>query len=390
MKNVLLASTALVAFAGAAAADVSFSGDANFKYLSGGTVDANASAGTPAVTTTERFDWGVDFNIAFSQELDNGLTAGVAMELDIVDDEVNGDGSLDVSDFVVSLTGDMAGLFIGDTQAAAKNRWASAGDMEADDFSSQDGGNGEVYLRGDVTFGSVEMSIGGILGEIATKDANATYDASNATLEQLSFGAVATFGTVKAILAYQEEGPAAGLDAVSGDYVGASVLGVNLSTTLAGATVELAYAARDDFGGNNGETSTGLEVTYPIGDTITLGAYYVMEDDDTNPNEEDNYGVSVKYAQGPLTVGVFYRQEQTVDDYGIDLDYDLGNGVTLYAGFAGGNGSDDGYYLGGKYDLGGGAAFEATFVDAGIRDTGDEYFEGDWAQGTTLALSFKF
>ncbi|MEM7295098.1 MAG: porin, partial [Pseudomonadota bacterium] len=373
MKRILLTSTALVAFAGAAAADISLSGDANLKYIAGDTV-----AGT---TTADRYDWGVDINVTASQELDNGLTASASFEMDLIDDTL-GDSSTGLSDYRLSLVGENAGLYFGDTEGPAANRWSSAGDMEADGFSAQDGGTGEVYLRGDATFGAVDISIGGIIGEVATVDTDTTYQGNNATFEQLGFSATASLGTVNVIVAYQEEGPAA-LEAVSGDYTPNEILGIALSTTLGGATIELAYADKTSLTGTtDGETSTGIEITYPVSDAITLGAYYVNEEED-DATVDDNVGVSIDYSAGALTLSAAWEQEQSKDGIDVNIDYDLGNGFMLQAG-ASGEQDDDGYYIGATYDLGNGGEVEIVHVDADNLDSGDEYFEGDWAVGTTI------
>ena len=350
MKRILLASTAIVGFAGAAAADghatsgISFSGDASLQWNS-----------------ETDFDWGADININMTQALDNGLVAAVDWEIDFTDDNLGND--LSASDFVLSLTSDTAGLYYGDTGMAADTRWSAVGDMESDGFSATDG---EVVLRGDVTFNDVDASVSYIVDDTTA-------------LEQLSLGVAATLGTVSLTLGYQEEGPATLAGTTGGDYVADSVFGISASTTLGGADVAFGYAKDGD------SNSTGISVDYPVSDAVTVGAYYVSESVGS-----DNYGLSLDYSDGPLSASVFYRSEQDFDDIGFDVDYDLGNGATLFAGYATGDGSDEGYYLGGAYDLGGGAEVRLVHVEADNVNADNEYFGDDDEIGTTLSLSFSF
>ncbi len=149
MKSILLTTTALVAFAGAAVADghtsVSFGGDAKLGYND--TINASDD-------NDFGFYWEADLNVKMSATLDNGLTAAAKFEFDIVD-ETNGQEAFSDA-YVLSLTSDTAGLYVGDTSFAAETRWVSAGDMESDGFSEQDGEN---VIRGDVAVAGIEASV---------------------------------------------------------------------------------------------------------------------------------------------------------------------------------------------------------------------------------------
>lgn len=384
MKRILLASTAIVGFAGAAAADghigFSFSGDASLEYVdSGSSTFASAEDG---------FDFGLDINISATAELDNGLTAGAALELDIIDDELSSSDA-GISDFVLSLTSDTASLFFGDTEFAAINVWEAAGDMEADGgFSEVDG---HTVIRGEVTFGDIEAQVsyalenddlldGGVIGTTSALD-------SNEDLAQLSLGISADLGAVSVIVAYQEEytPPAtpAGATPVTveaNDFDPSEVFGLSLSGSFGGADVTFAYVSNE----TTSQDSTGIEVSYPLSDTITLGAYYVSES-----VGDDNMGISVDYVAGPLTVAAAYEDEQGTDGLDISVDYDLGNGLVLFADYAGEQ-DDDGFAIGGDYDLGSGASLRFVHVDADNPDGDNEYFGDDDPIGTSLTLSFSF
>jgi len=374
MKSILLTTTALVAFAGAAVADghtgVSFSGDFTLGFN-----DDSENASTP-IGDNNGFYWEGDLNVAGTMELDNGVTAGVTFEFDIVDQTTQ---QTTISDlFVLSLTTETAGLYFGDTEYAAFSRWKAAGDMEADFFSEQDG---ETVLRGDVTVAGVGASVS---YQVGNQNVPAEQDAN-----QLSIGAAGDVGMFSFSVAYQEE--ADYVPESSDDFNSAEVFGVSVGTAVAGATLRLAYASNE----TTSETSSGIQVSYPFG-PVTGTVYYVSEDD--NNNDEDNYGVTVAYADGPFKVTLDYDYDQGVNKVGLDGAYDLGNGLTILAGVfdqsddttVANNGTDT--YVAASYDLGGGAALLVSYADAEVASNiaDDEIGGPDYQVGTTVEVSFSF
>ncbi|MEO9864107.1 MAG: porin [Yoonia sp.] len=360
MKSILLTSTALVAFAGAAAAD----GHASVDFGLSATLGYNDEVDGVG---EDGFFWEGNVSATASAELDNGLTAGAYFEftVDEDDDTANNDYTSDLvsSDFVVSLESDSASLFYGDTGTAANKRWASAGDMESDGFTS---GNDSAALRGDVSFGGVDASISYLV------------DDANNTAEQLSFGAAATFGIATITAAYQEETDYVDTD---GDFNADEILGVSAAVTVANATITLAYA--DNM--TDDTQSTGIKVAYPFGPVVGT-VYYVDEGD-----ADANYGVNVAYSSGPIAASVDYQDDQGTEKYKVEGSYDVGNGLTVLAGALNENEGDDvDYYAGATYDLGGGAT--ATFVYAADEDgdQGDEIGAGEYDPGVTVQVDFTF
>jgi len=257
MKSILLTSTALVAFAGAAAAD----GHASVSHAFSAKIGYNTEVDGIG---EDGFYWEGNLKTTASAALDNGLTASAYFEVTISEDTVafgGDDGGIDLgaSDFLLSLESDTASLFFGDTGPAGNQHWVSAGDMNSDGFSTA---ADSAVLRGDVTFGSVDASIGYIVD-----------DASN-TAEQLSFSAGAAFGAVSVALAYQEETTFAD---TSGDFNADEVFGVSASGTFAGATVTVAYAENS----TDATESTGIKIAYPFG-PVTATAFYVEESGGAN------------------------------------------------------------------------------------------------------------
>jgi outer membrane protein OmpU len=392
MKSILLTSTALVAFAGAAAAEghtsIGFSGDVELGYNDN------------VIGDNDGMYWTGTLGVNMAAEMDNGVTAGASIEIDIVDSEdgagVGGETTeaLVAGDFVLSLTAENAGLFFGDTGFAAFSKWKSAGDMEADGFSEADG---ETALRGDFTVAGVEASVSYVVGN-SNGDTNLVED-----LNQLSLGASGSFGNFGVSAAYQAESDeAAGFySASNGDFTESEMFGVSVNTTFSGATFTLGYAQRTGAGTAADTSSTGVQVAYPFG-PVTATAYYVMED---YAGDEDNYGVRVAYAEGPIKVALDYDYDQGTNKLGLDGSYDMGNGLTLLAGvfdqsdsqntvsglaIPASDGQD--FYVAGTYDLGGGAGLLMSYAEAetGSAIADDEVGGPDYQIGTTVAVTFTF
>ena len=371
MKKILLASVALTAFAGAAAAEVSFKGDAVLGY--------NDDAGGDY----DGFYWDATLNVGYEQALDNGLTAGVKFNVDIQEDgtaqdSTAGNTNLNADDWQLYIKSDVASLTFGDTTTAAGNMWAAAGDMESDGFTTDPtdytaASDVDGVLRADVTFGNVTAAISSVISS----------DSGTAEAEQTSVGIKADLGAVTIVAAYEE---ATTVLVEAGDANDDEIFGLSAAFSAAGADFVVAYAEDEN------SDSTGLKVTYPMGD-VKVAAYYVSES-----VGDDNYGVNVAYAAGAVAVALDYQDDQGVTKVGLDGSYDMGNGLTLLAGMydqsgdttAANNGTDT--YAAVSYTLGGGASLLVSFADAetagAIAD--DEVGGPDYQNGTTVAVSFAF
>ena len=97
MKKLLLASTALVGMAGAAAAEITLSGYAEIGIFGG---DA------PGLDTQFHNDWQVNFN--FSTETDNGLTIGGKVQIEETNGPSNINGGLKIDDEAFWVSGTLA------------------------------------------------------------------------------------------------------------------------------------------------------------------------------------------------------------------------------------------------------------------------------------------
>jgi hypothetical protein len=359
---ILLASVALTAFAGAAAAEVSFNGTGVLGYNN----DTNAAAG--ADDNYDGFYWEGTLNIGASAELDNGLTAAGSFNFEFMEsDNANSGQTLSSDDFVVSLSSDTASLTFGDTGTSANKMWKSAGDMEADGFTSDwtDFTNSKAVLRGDVSFGNVAVSASTVID-------------SEDQAAQTSVGISADLGMATVVAAYEEAPTGTLVAPAATDANGKETTAVSVAFDAAGATVVVAYAD------NSTNESTGVKVTYPMGD-VTVAAYYVDES-----NGDANLGLNVAYAAGPVSVSADFQDDQGESKTGVNMSYDMGNGLALMAGYYDEESwADAEMYVAASYDLGGGAALLVSYVDEDIEND-DEVGPNDYQLGTTVELSFAF
>ena len=278
MKNLLIATTALVATAGVAAADVSLSGAANFGVLDNGT-DAASMYNNASITA------------AMSGETDGGLTFGASLTVRNGDDV-----DLDVGDLATNLAAHAA--------------------LSATSF-------GNIYVSGG--FGKLTFDDGGI--DNAHND-----DYAHDVMYTGTFGAVSV--TVTADIDGADQGTVL-VPAVDGnDYsiklaYSANGLSVTAATDDGGETdTTIAYVVNDmitasvnfDSNGQTSGSETTVKVAY-ANDGIT--ASLAMMDEDANA-----WALGLGYAANGMSVGV------AIDDGGsedLTASYDLGGGMSINA-----------------------------------------------------------
>ncbi|MEL6570034.1 MAG: porin [Pseudomonadota bacterium] len=383
MKSILLTSTALVAFAGAAAADghatgFSFSGDAVLGYTADSDVNTGP-VGTNAIAG-DRFFWELDIDVAASTELDNGLTATAEFGFEVVDENLGQD--LVSSDYVLSVSGESASLSFGDLDPVAEDRFGGVDGDTTAGFNDQDAHfdvvGFESILVGEATFGSFT---GAVSFGVDSGDGLLIADVED--LDALQLHIAGTVSILDVELAFQDELGAAD-----------SVFGIAASASVGGADITVSYL--DD----GTENSTGISVAYPFG-PVTVEGYYSVND-----INEDNYGIDVDYSSGPIAVNFFADVDGASDDnpddlgedvteFGIEGSYDVGNGLELFAGYITTD-EDDAFettYFAATYDLGGGAEFLFSYADDGnelANVTDDEVGDPEYNEGLTVQVSFEF
>ena len=372
MKSILLTSTALVAFAGAAAADghatpgITFSGEAELGYTSDDGVN------DPALN--EGFFWDASVDVTMTAALDNGLVATATFGFNVAENSL-GD-TVTTGDYVLSLAGDNASLSFGDLDPVAEDR-----------FGDVDGGTTRGFFDQDAHFdvvGFESMLVGEATVAGFTAAASWGVDSGDGLLlaetddiDAMQLHVAGTVSIVDLELAYQQE--FGGFDAV---------FGVAASATFAGADITVSYV--DD----NDESSTGISVAYPFG-PVTVAAYYSVND-----VAEDNYGLDLDYAANGIAVNVFVDVDggeagaDDVTEYGIEGSYDVGNGLTVFAGYITDDAvENDLVYAAAEYDLGGGAELLFSYADDGDETanlTDDEVGDPEYNEGLTVSVSFEF
>lgn len=336
MKSILLTSTALVAFAGAAAAEghtsVTFGGEASAEY-----------------NTETGYDTAVEMTATLSATLDNGLTATAEITIEPTADDEISQGSITLSSETASLT---FGTGIN------ASFWAAGLEDEYDV-----GQLGEESLDGiisSVTFGDTTLYISAPLTEGETdSDSDALEVAISTTFADWSVMAGAT---------------------------GAGEYAVIAEGTVGAATLNFGFASNDewDIGASYafGDVTVGLstdeseEITFEASyDNGTLNAGLEASTDET-------WEVSAGYTSGGTTVDVSLDDAEVIT---LGATYDLGNGLVIGAGM---ENADEDMYAFAEFDLGGGASAFVEYADAELEEVGPS--ERDIAEGTTVGVSFEF
>lgn len=365
MKRILLTSTALVGLAGAAVADghatsgITWSGSATLGY------NDDIKDGVYA---------DVDLDVTMTQALDNGIAVSVTFGWELEDHRgpaSDGGNNFGADNNVsVALTSDVASLYYGDTEYAPVTYWSGVTNMVQDGFSEQDT---EEVLRAEVTLGGFT---GGLSYGVEWMESNGS------ELEQLGVGGVFDTGTFSVGFAYQEESDWTARG--NGDFNGSEIFGIFATASFSGADIKVAYAQSTAVGAPESQDSLGIEVAYPVG-PVTVTGFYVAESVPDADGDEASYGIQLDYSNGPLTAVAFFH-DGIDEDAGIQVGYDLGTGLVIYAGWS----DDDGQYLAGEYDLGGGASLTVSYAEDEDNIGNDEIGPQEYLHGTTVAMSFSF
>lgn len=385
MKSILLTTTAIVAFAGAAAADghtgISYAGDFALGYND---------------DIEDGFYWDANLDVTMSAALDNGVTASVTGELNVASDDAADGSRVTVFDeLTLVLETETASLSFGDVDPVAEDNYDGVdGDSTAGFFDLDahfDVVGFDAMLVGEVTFGGVTAMVShGVFTNATIAEAN-EYE----VIDAMQLYATGDFGMVSLEAAYQ--GAFGAEDSIT-DH---TVYGVSATAMVAGAELTAAYIANSDLAGVDGtaESSFGLGVSYPVG-PVTLGGYYSLND-----VADDAYGVEVDYVDGPIAVNAFYDLtggvadiDDDVTEFGVEGSYDTGLGLTVLAGYISTDSeatdtTTAATYIAGVYDLGGGAELLVSYAEDEADDpldNNDEIGDPEYMSGTTVEVSFSF
>ncbi|MCD1617066.1 porin [Salipiger marinus] len=328
MKKILFATTALVATAGFAAAEVAITGEAEM-----GIYNPNTEA------QETQFFTDLDVRFTMTGEADNGLTFGATIDLDEAADRSNpgkfeSPNTQGGENMFVAFGG--ARLTMGDTDGAvdfAVPEMGLAGGSLNDDETAHAGFNdADGFLDGTI-FGVADDSglafDGAGDGQVARFDYS--YDAFtfSVSAEQLANGddVEVTVGTETFDLGSTVWG-----------------VGVSYSGDLSGValTAGLGYQTIEDIG-----DITSVGVTGELTNGLSLGATYTQFASDIDGFDDiEHVGVGVGYSMDAVAVGVnwgqFDQDGDTIEGWGLAGTYDLGGGLSARLGYGKNDFSDVG------------------------------------------------
>ena len=297
MKKILLTTTAMVAFAGAASAEVSLSGYAEIGIIGG------SAAG---METQFHHDFDVKFTL--SGETDNGLTFGATIDLD----EVSGGISNRANPSAVFISGSFGTLTMGDTDGAF-------------DWAMQEVGIGSALADDHTTHGGFGFNSG----------TDGMYDGQVLRYDN-------TFGDFGVALSAE-------IDDSGTNYSTAWGLGLKYNAALGAVDLGLglAYGSYETAAGTDSMWGLSVDAKFGGGFRAILN-YSDLGDTDAGGVGETHTGIGLGYTSGALTVsanyGIFEEGASEQDGYGLAVNYDLGGGAVVMAGY--GDTSTCGVYAG--------------------------------------------
>ncbi|UWQ22127.1 porin [Jannaschia sp. W003] len=356
MKNVLFASTALVAFAGVASADITLSGSAEM-----GLFDNDAPG------TDLQFHTDVDVTFTMTGETDGGLAFGTSVDIDEVTADRGSLSNVNVTpvDQNRNTLVDFADTFSLDDATVNFVDDATGNDAE-------DGGV-SIFLSG--AFGTLTMgdTDGGFdwgLTEVAFNSGSIADDetehagySGNSGLDGLYDGQILRYdfsaGAFGVAASIELDDSAADNDAIYG-------LGLRYDLTLGATTVGLGFGYQTvDMGPGMEREIYGISANTTLMDNFTVGVNYSELDSTTAgvSTDTEHLGLGVGYNSGPISLSANYGEFDSagvdVDGFGLSAGFDLGGGASVVAGYgysddgAGGSraGDEDRYSLGFQFSF---------------------------------------
>ncbi|NDK35533.1 porin [Rhodovulum sulfidophilum] len=348
MKKVLFATTALVASAGFAAADITFSGNAEMGIVGGGKDAPGVSTykGNGDDSTTE-FNNDFTLTVVGSGQTDSGLSFGISVDFS-TDAEPDANGNVSLDNEAVFISGDFGTLTLGEIDGAVDKQLTevnnaigqySIGDDETVHAGFQgsygDGAYDNQILRYDYAFGdfgfSASMELNDDKAEDEDEDRLAS-DADNGYALAISYntdmgGVGLGFG-----LGYQY------LE-VGYTYDGALFKSGGWLPGNLGSFVD---DKADRWGAGTEVDIIAATVSADFNNGFTAGLEYSNYDPDgptgTNYDDIDHYAVGLGYSVNALSLGVSYGKFETelgdADGYALTAAYDLGGGASIVAGYS--------------------------------------------------------
>lgn len=381
MKNLLLASTALVAFAGAAAAEVTVSGQGRFGVTASNGADGelrviNTSGGS---TTDQILSLEDGAEVAFSSRLrvifgmtfesDTGLTFGGQTRADNAADANNGlAGSVFVS-------GDFGKLQVGDVDSAAK---AAVGNISGIGYTGVGDYNETFYLLG----GGGDPLANDEFSAYADPAALYSYSAGGATFYlgignpagadfTVSQGDLLPTGREVDLASCDGEADeicSIGIEASQQYSLGVEWANDQFSVAAGYESTKLETLPYQDAAGNIVGSESATYGAFFLGGSATFGGATIkaMYGDITDL-DYSQYGMSIDYTIDALTMTAYFRTADYGDEEGVAIEDRLGTRTA--------------YGIGAAYDLGGGVTVAGGVADPDLPNT---YYQAD------LGVTFNF
>ncbi|WP_375551258.1 MULTISPECIES: porin [Rhodophyticola] len=312
MKKVLFATTALVALAGAAAADVTISGSAEMGII-GGDRDAAGDPVNGALATTDatQFFNDVDIRFTLSGTTDNGLTFGAVVDLD---EAGNLGNEIDNQGTSVFLSGNFGTLTLGDTDGALD--WALSEANTAGNPGSID--DAETVHAGYLgSYGDGQG--GGVNGDNQVLRYEYTFD---------SFGIA---------ISHEQNAPAATGLVPTNARDGSTAIGFRYDAALAGVDLQFGLGYQvTDFGTADDQAIVGVSVA-----AVFAGGFEatIQYSDWTDVNgaagvDDDHIGIGLGYSFDAFSIHANYGEfDSGAEGFGLAAAYDLGGGAGIHLGY---------------------------------------------------------
>lgn len=331
MKKILFASTALVATAGIASAEVTLSGYAEMGVY-------NPGERFDLANDEVQFFTDIDLTFTMSGEADNGLVFGANIDLDEAGKPFTNPWEQGGEALFVSYGG--ATFTMGDTDSSydkvvPEMNLGGAGSLADDetvhagfnaggdyDGGALNGADGQ-QARFDYAFSGLTLSVSAMQIQDGSKPGDVVSSTTTTTTIDNS-GADPVLVTTTSNNYYADTGETAWSAGVaySGEFSG---LDLNAG---------VGYIALDEFA-----EVWGLGATAGFAGGFEVGATYsdFNFEDDTGLTDGSHWGLGFGYSMNALSVGVNYGEYDFDGDkasgYGVAVNYDLGGGLVAQAGY---------------------------------------------------------
>jgi hypothetical protein len=369
MKSILLASASAFAFAGAAAADVAWSGSAAAEY--------NLPVGSSNGATTTTVKLGAAASVAGDWTLSTSIAMSAAGAWTT--------GAVSLTDGTSTLTfgsnasgnGHADGAFTAVKQAYTTTTTTTADDT-VDVSVSTDLGGVALSLTGDTSAAAddwqlgASMSMGGI-------DIDAGFGVMGANQGDIAINASTTMGAATVGMNLLTENGTTTTD-VSGSFT-MDALTLSIATdnlTASGdydASVKYSMGDLTLSGSVNEDQAWNIGTSYKAGDATASGTYY----------STGYFKASVGYTMDALKIAASTRTDTNA--MSVSGSYDMGNGMTVFAGSRTVTAAEA--YAGLSATLGA-ATVSLSYSNTGAGKASATTYEKEYKAGTTLGVAFKF